>query len=99
MTTDGEPARSVTVRRQLENDRQFGSLRALAPYLNVGCTWLHALKKCATRRAREAMEYAGAPPNPSPFVGNKATPERIKVWLDRNPDFQPAKEYTRKPKE
>lgn len=83
--------------RRIKTEHDFGPLIALAAYLKVGRTWLSALKKCAARRASEAPASEGRlPPNPSPFVGNKATAARIRGWLDRNPDFQPSKEYPRR---
>jgi hypothetical protein len=79
-------------KRRVKADTDLGSLAALAVYMNVGRTWLSALKKCAKRRAAEAPAHA---PNPNPFVGQKATKQRIMQWLERNPDFEAAREYPR----
>lgn len=81
-----------TRRKKLRHPDELGSLIQLADYMGIGRTWLQALKKCAARRA--SISAFGS--NPSPFVGNKATSARIMAWLDRNPDFQPSKEYPRK---
>lgn len=81
--------------RELTSETDLGSLAPLAVYMKVGRTWLQALKKCAARRALEAADSSGEP-NPSPFIGQKSTKARIMAWLERNPDFQAAREYPRK---
>lgn len=73
--------------RQITSPDDLGPLIAVAAYMKVGRTWMSALKRCAKRIHEKD--------NPSPFRGGKTCKRWVMEWLDRNPEFSAAAEYSR----